>query len=320
MLFGEKMAICRFCKQEIDDDAVFCPCCGKDLFQTLPASDGEAAPTEDDAAEEGQDPERRKRRRILALSAALALLVVAVVTGRATSRVLKNAPNPGLRGAETQTAAPETTEAKTAEPETFVEGTDVGNAFFIGSYPGAGDENEAIRWTVLKKEDGRLLLISSCALDCRRYNADYGETTWEACSLREWLNTAFFEAAFSPAEQSRIQSVTVPAGTNPDSGAYAGGATEDKIFLLSISEADTLFSSAEDRLCRPTAYAADRGVWVSAGGDCWWLLRSPGGAADSVAGVSYTGKIDTYGNAVDYANAGVRPAMWITADAQETEP
>lgn len=59
----------------------------------------------------------------------------------------------------------------------------------------------------------------------------------ENCSLREWLNEEFYNSAFSNSEKEQILSVTVPADKNPEYDTNSGNDTEDKIFLLSVSEA-----------------------------------------------------------------------------------
>ena len=45
-----------------------------------------------------------------------------------------------------------------------------------------------IEWLVLRSEGSKVLLISKDALDCRKYSENSTETTWETCSLRNWLN------------------------------------------------------------------------------------------------------------------------------------
>ena len=324
------MKICIECQKTIDDDARFCPYCGKDQisssFPSAPsaaeAGEEEDEPAPDDAAEEAQAAGARKSRRLkaalLGVTAFFALILIAVGTHSALSGFLKNnnlALTPEQKAREEARENPTETEpAASEEPETTVIGTDVGNTYLFGVYEQTPDTEEAIEWVVLKKEAKKILVISKYALDCKRYNADYTNATWETCSLREWLNVTFCNAAFSAAEQRRILTTDVSAGTNPEYDTYAGNPTADKIFLLSLEEAETLFASDAERICEPTRRARSRGAWVSADGYCWWLLRSPGGASDTVAGVSYTGKTDPYGNSVDYASAGVRPAMWIAPE------
>jgi len=87
---------------------------------------------------------------------------------------------------------------------------------------------------------------------------------------------------------------------------------------LSITEANTFFSSDESRKCSATDYAIAQGVWVSDDifvenkPTCWWWLRTPGGESYDVAGVYAGGEIDWYGHFKDHEEiAAVRPALWI---------
>ena len=49
-----------------------------------------------------------------------------------------------------------------------------------------------------------MLVISRYGLDCKPYNTEYEEITWETCSLRSWLNGEFYETAFIPEEKNVI--------------------------------------------------------------------------------------------------------------------
>lgn len=49
-------------------------------------------------------------------------------------------------------------------------------------------KNQNIAWKVLKCEGDKYLLIADKALDCIPYNTELKETTWEKCTLRQWLN------------------------------------------------------------------------------------------------------------------------------------
>ena len=92
-------------------------------------------------------------------------------------------------------------------------------------------------------------------------------------------------------------------------------ATEDRVFLLSASEAVRYFSSDDDRECKATAYAKEQGAYVKLG-QCWWRLRSSGTRAGGVeqkyaARVDQYGRIDYEGIAVDNDACAIRPALWI---------
>ena len=190
----------------------------------------------------------------------------------------------------------------------------VGQTVIFGSYEQDGDtENgkEAIEWIVLDIQDGRALVISKYALDCQKYHTYYENVTWETCSLRQWLNDDFINAAFSEDEQTMIPTVTVP------SDYY--NATQDQIFLLSVEEANQYFSSNLERACKITDYTRMQGAYTSstsaAGVCCRWFLRSTGSSQTRVALVTSDGSISQSGNYVNYENDAVRPALWIDLNA-----
>ena len=168
---------------------------------------------------------------------------------------------------------------------------------------------------MLDAKDGKVLLISKFALDCKRYNASYTDVIWETCSLREWLNNDFIDSAFSEEEKAMIPTVTVLADKNPKYNTYPGGTTQDKVFLLSIAEANKHFRSDSARQCEPTQYAVANGAYIdSDNGNCWWWLRSPGNYQDNAAIVSFDGAVICYGYSVNNDTVAVRPALWINLD------
>ena len=179
---------------------------------------------------------------------------------------------------------------------------------------GKNGSPEPIEWQVLERENGRMLVISKYALDCQQYNTSQTAATWETCSLRKKLNGPFLNTAFSSEEQNRIISSTVTADKNPSYSTSPGNNTTDKVFLLSINEANKYFSSNEARRCAMTDYAKAWYVstYATAGeGSCRWWLRSSGHDSISAAYVHYGGDVINYGNFVYSSNYAVRPALWI---------
>lgn len=84
------------------------------------------------------------------------------------------------------------------EPETVL----------FGSYEQDGDAangKEPIEWLVLARDGDKALLLSKYALDHQSFMPFYEPVTepftWESCSLRQWLNSTFLNAAFSAEEQ-----------------------------------------------------------------------------------------------------------------------
>lgn len=191
-----------------------------------------------------------------------------------------------------------------------------GDTVFFGAYEqdnNTSNGKEDVEWLVLEVKDGKALVVSKYALDCKQYNTSNTNVTWETCTLRKWLNTDFINSAFSSDEKAKIPTVTVSADKKHGHSANPGNATQDQVFLLSITEANKYFNSTGARQCEPTDYAVANGAWESDSGNfCWWWLRSPGVTQNSAAHVSGGGIFSSAGYDVDYNNGAVRPAMWIT--------
>ena len=195
-----------------------------------------------------------------------------------------------------------------------VKSVNVGDTYRFGSYEQDNNKSngqEDIEWLVLAKEGTKILVISKEALDCKPYNTSYTDVTWETCTLRKWLNNDFINAAFSADERTMIPTVTVSADKNPDFSTNPGNATQDQVFLLSITEVNKYFSSDSARQCKPTDYAVANGAWENDSGNCWWWLRSPGNGPIRAAYVGSFGDISENGDLVYFDLIAVRPALWI---------
>ena len=205
---------------------------------------------------------------------------------------------------------------------------EVGDYIYFGAYEQDNDKSngkEDIEWLVLAKKDGKILVVSKYVLDFKEYNSEWVTSTWESCTLRQWLNSRFLKIAFTKVEQTIIETTALTAEQNPMYYAYAGKDTEDKVFLLSINEASKYFSSNKARMCTPTAYAKAQGVitWdqfgyytrVNGGYTCAWLLRTPGDSKRAVR-IEGDGSILYEGDSVcSMYSCNIRPALWIDLDA-----
>lgn len=200
--------------------------------------------------------------------------------------------------------------------QALIKNAKVGEIVYFGTYE--QDNNtfngkENIEWLVLAKENNRVLVISDKALDCQPYNTSLSDVTWENCTLRKWLNDDFVNVAFDAEERKMIPSVIVSAYKNPIYDTNSKNATNDRVFLLSIVEAEKYFTSDEARKCMPTEYAMANGDALGGEAINWWWLRSPGDYQFFAANVYSDGSVDEDGNGVNY-DLAVRPAMWITID------
>lgn len=191
----------------------------------------------------------------------------------------------------------------------------VGDYVFFGAYEqdnNTSNGKEDIEWLVLEVKDGKALVISKYALDCKQYNTSYTDVTWETCTLRKWLNNNFINSAFTAAEKAMIPIVTVSADKNPDYSTNPGNTTQDQVFLLSITEVYKYFSFDSARQCKPTEYAVARGASVNIFiGNYWWWLRSPGDSQGYAALVGSDGYVREHGDVVYRDSNAVRPALWI---------
>lgn len=192
---------------------------------------------------------------------------------------------------------------------------EVGSYIVFGSYEQDNDTSngkEPIEWLVLDKQDGKILVISKYALDCKPYNTNLMEATWETCTLRSWLNDEFVNNVFTSNERDSIATATVTAKDNYEFYTDAGNDTQDNMFLLSMDEVVKYFGSDnEKRKCEATEYAENNGAAYNDEEICWWWLRSPGYVKSRASYISCNGLIDDAGDDVNRENIAVRPAMWI---------
>ena len=179
----------------------------------------------------------------------------------------------------------------------------IGDIYTFGNYHGATE------WIVLDKVGSKILVISKECLGFQYYSWN---GTWEGSGMRKWLNNEFIKEAFNTSEQQRIVSTKLSNPATQLDGYMVGGGndTVDKVFFLSIEEAEQYFSS--------NAARASLDIYTNRYGEkkaIWWL-RSSGDSFYTVTCVDTEGKIDKYGHwAADelYQNGieTIRPALWI---------
>ena len=189
----------------------------------------------------------------------------------------------------------------------------VGKTIEFGNYPQDKDGTEKpIEWIVMKNEGNQVLLLSKYVLDAKPYNnEEWGDVTWETSDIRQWLNNEFYTTAFNKAEKAKIQTSLTKNEDNSKYGTSGGNDTEDKVFLLSEKEAETLFSNDDERIAKVTGYAEKSGVYVNEEKVAWWWLRSPGRYSSSAAVVGSDGWVYGDGSIVSGAYDGVRPALHL---------
>ena len=181
----------------------------------------------------------------------------------------------------------------------------VGDVVSFGTYdqdinkPG---HKQPIWWVVLAVHAGKIFLITEDCIDRIAYNNRYTATLWQDSSLRRWLNGTFINSAFSAEEKKAISTEKL---------INIGRSTEDKVFVLNLSEAERYyFSNNEDRVAECTSIAQARG-----GTGEWWL-RSAGTETASEATVDAEGNVNKAGKPVNSMEVTVRPAMWVNLESK----
>ena len=169
----------------------------------------------------------------------------------------------------------------------------VGAEIRFGHY----SNGQSVIWKILRIQNNMLFIISSDNICRLPYHQPGGSITWADCTLRKWLNNDFINGYFTPAEQSRILPCKLNNDNNPQHNTPGGIPTADKVFLLSINEANVLFANDQAR---------DNGSW-------WWL-RSPGWDPNYAASV-HEGSVFAYGDNVRLTYADVRPALWLNLNS-----
>lgn len=169
----------------------------------------------------------------------------------------------------------------------------VGNTVTFGNYD----------WYVIAKTDTTATLLMKDVMEKKAYHSGGNGSgiTWADCSLRTYLNNTFYNS-FSDTERAMIAETTCPVPTNPDYSTNAGNETKDKIYLLSIAEAQAIANNS----------ALGASVLKSESSSVWWL-RSPGDISGRAAAVGSDGSLITSGNYVGIAS-GVRPALNLEFD------
>ncbi len=166
-------------------------------------------------------------------------------------------------------------------------------------------------WKVIDKTSDAVLLLCEKCIELRPLNYEKdANTTWGTCTLRRWLNSAFLSTAFDDEEKQCIILSKIINEANSEHYTTAGNDTEDKVFILSISEAEKYFASNDERIAFPTEQVLLQTGNETDKGINWWL-RTPGYYHYRAAIVSSDGRIDYDGYSASRGNLAVRPAIWV---------
>ena len=159
------------------------------------------------------------------------------------------------------------------------------------------DDKTPIKWQVLDKVNGEVILLSEQILDIQDYDNENTSVAWENCSLRKWLNNDFINEAFSEYERTQII-----LNENKDNEQKS----DDKITLLSVNDlSDTSYGFNEETSYKDQARTAEytdysRHYDYKTYGDCYWHKDAGCVLISGSVARSWTGK------------AGIRPVLKLS--------
>ena len=148
-----------------------------------------------------------------------------------------------------------------------------GNVVTLGSYEqdnNSSNGKEKIEWIVLDPEysNDSVMLISKHCLDYKLYD-DYNHCVgldsdeaynytkdlgigWLDCTLRKWLNSSFYNTAFSSADKNKLNPINIIYSMDE------GKQLTDNVSILSAGEAKNLFDDVVQASAGETKYAYQR--------------------------------------------------------------
>ena len=179
-----------------------------------------------------------------------------------------------------------------------------------------GLKKEPIEWIVLEDNGDELLLVSRKALTCGCIGSHSKKPlSWETSVFRTWLNTSFYNNAFSKKEKASIIEAEVSTEATNERGANEELKTSDRIYLLSKKEYDRYQHLYDIKNCELTVRAeADcignlekNGAELYKPLCCEWWLRTSFGNKFFIGGSRYE---DDSVSAFE-KTVGVRPVMRV---------
>ena len=201
-----------------------------------------------------------------------------------------------------------------------------GNSIEFGAWEQDGyiqNGSEKIKWTVLTRQLGKALLISSDIIDCQSWGESM-QMKWDECSLRDWLNDEFYTRAFTEDEKKLIEECNT-----------------DNVFILSEDEVVRYMPDTTERNPVGTDYAKQQGFGYYATDKkekfsdgkeytylegFWWIRTEADGEGTAAyvdhfgnTGHSFFGNENAEVKNVTYKTStiGVRPVIWIADSSLE---
>jgi peptidoglycan/LPS O-acetylase OafA/YrhL len=190
----------------------------------------------------------------------------------------------------------------------------VGDTIEFGSYYiNSPDKKEPIEWIIVDKNEEikTELLISKYAIERKKYNEVYANTTWQKSDIRKWLNSEFYGEAFENVGAKFVLTSTIDNHKNPNFATVEADKTYDKVFLPSYDEIKK-YLSGKYLKCEPTNYFKAVGGYVNKYGFVDWWSRTAGDAENHVLYVSSDGEIEMKGDYVTTDDFAIRPMIKVT--------
>ena len=163
---------------------------------------------------------------------------------------------------------------------------------------------EPIRWRVLSSKGNTVTVVCDSVIDNTVFDTDKTIDSYADSDIRTWLNTQFFNAAFS-ADQQEIVTTTKLID--------AEESIEDKVFLFSRDEVNKtdLFATNDDRRLISSDYIRAIGAYVDpqTGVGIWWIRTFSSSTPGNGLVVYLDGTI--YQGGLDKAYVGVAPTLTL---------
>lgn len=187
---------------------------------------------------------------------------------------------------------------------------DVGKIIKFGSYKQNSSSDEAgvkdLEWIVVdtKGSTGCYLLCKD-VIDVQPYDDKSGTVCWNTSSIKKWLNTDFYQTAFSDYAKNMMLTVQ-DMKTNTGSTSDNSNRVKEKVSLLSSEQAASYLKTDDLKKASCTDYAKSKNY-----NNKYWLRTSAGDT--SVYDVNAdTGTITETCQASDKC-VGVRPLICINS-------
>ena len=109
-------------------------------------------------------------------------------------------------------------------------------------YQNSGHEKDVtIEWIVLDVKANVALLVSKKVLEAIPYHSEQKKVDSEKSSIRSWLNSDFFFAAFTGNKRLCILNSKVNTPKNIEYGTNRNSCTSDRVFFAEYRRSRTLF-------------------------------------------------------------------------------